>query len=83
MSPKEIKKLADACRKAGIKSFKNAEVEFTLADELPVVHRRTARAQKETTFVDPIQPDAIINDENALSEDDLLFWSSRTTEENQ
>lgn len=83
MSPKEIKKLADACRRAGIKSFKNSEVEFTLSDVLPIVPTRIRREQKATVSDVLQQPDAVINNENELSEDDLLFWSSPQSEENQ
>jgi hypothetical protein len=85
MSPKEIKKLADACRRAGIKSFKNAEVEFTLSDVLPTTHTRSKRGNKSTIAQDLEQPDAIINNEDDLSEEELLFWSSPKliSEENQ
>lgn len=83
MSPKEIKKLADACRRAGIKSFKNSEVEFTLSDTLPIVHNITRRVRKATVSDVLEQPDIIINDETELSEEDALFWSSPQTEENQ
>lgn len=83
MSPKEIKKLADACRRAGIKSFKNSEVEFTLSDSLPIAHNNTRRVSKITVSDVLQQPDVIVNDETALSEEELLFWSSPQTEENQ
>lgn len=83
MSPKEIKKLADACRKAGIKSFKNSEVEFTLSDTIPLAQSNTRRVRKATVSDTLEQPDVIINDETALSDEEILFWSSPQTEENQ
>lgn len=83
MSPKEIKKLADACRKAGIKSFKNSEVEFTLSDTIPFAQPNTRRVRKATVSDVLEQPDVVINDETTLSDEDILFWSSPQTEENQ
>lgn len=34
-TPKELKKLADACRKAGISKFKCGDLEFELAPDAP------------------------------------------------
>lgn len=64
-SPKELKKLADTCRKAGIKHFKSTEFEFTLTDDMPV-----KPGKRPSTPIDnkPFQSDS-------LTEEELLFWS--------
>lgn len=79
MDFKELKKLADACRKAGIKHFKNADVEFTLSDEGPVSSYKKRKAtknvtQEESNSVNDIQSDA-------LTQEQLLFWSLPNAEE--
>jgi hypothetical protein len=86
MTAKEIKKLADACRKAGIKSFKNSEVEFTLSDLAPTVTRRRRTVispAQENISATLSQPEVIADDTAGLSEEEILFWSSSITEENQ
>jgi hypothetical protein len=65
---KELRRLTAACRKAGIKHFKNSEVEFTL-DELP----RAAKGSKQAADVSA--PGEIESD--AISPEALLFWSSQ------
>lgn len=67
LSPKDLKKLADACRKAGIESFKGFGVEFTLA---PKEQRKVAKSKGK---VNP-GPDKDIETEE-LSATDMLFWS--------
>lgn len=69
---KALKKLADACRKSGIKTFKGYGLEFTLADELP----KTAKAKNTASLV---QEDKI--DTEALPDEDLLFWSTGATDQ--
>lgn len=67
---KEIKKIADSCRKAGISSFKCADFEFTLTPEAPVSnYKKKASNYKET-------PDNSEPDTGGLSDEDILFWSS-------
>jgi hypothetical protein len=75
-NPKELKRLADMCRKAGIKSFKSPQFEFTLTDDAPVSNykrkQQTARSnQLETPSAanSPFESDS-------LGEDELLFWST-------
>lgn len=65
-SVKDLKQLAKACRKAGIKHFKSGEFEFTLTDDLP------APIYKSKKIV-PDDHASLITD--SPSEDDLLFWS--------
>ena len=72
-NPKELQKLAMACRKAGIKSFKCADFEFNLTDELPVSPKKRAAM--------PLTSDTITTTE--LSEEALLFWSAGVTDEAQ
>lgn len=68
MNPKELKKLAKACRDAGIKHFKNAEIEFTLADEAPQSPYKRKQASNSSTSGDTIET-------SELSPDQLLEWS--------
>lgn len=69
---KELKKLADACRKAGITSFKGGGIEITFSDNpAPTAtrRRRAASAPQETPAAEgPFKSDT-------LSEEELLFWS--------
>ncbi len=63
--PKALKKLADACRKAGITSFKGNGFEFTLGDKPGAAKPKAA-------------PEASGNDSfssDSISEEALLFWS--------
>lgn len=68
-SAKEIKRLADACRKAGIRSFKGGGIEFELKDDAPQSDYKKAKAAKRP-FEDDTQPET-----EELSPDALLFWS--------
>ena len=76
---KAIKKLADVCRKSGIKHYKDANFEFTLADDLP----ETKKEARKNWDLSGKADESINND--ALSEAELLFWStgnmSETTDE--
>lgn len=71
---KALKKLADTCRKVGIKSFKNADLEFTLSDDFVAKQatKRSRNAGKENTS--SIAHDIIQSD--TLTEDQLLFYST-------
>lgn len=63
---KELKKLADACRKAGIKHFKCNEFEFSLTDELPETPKMRKQAALE-------KHEDLQN--QGMSDEELLFWS--------
>lgn len=69
-SPKELKKIAEACRKAGIKHFKGEGFEFTLTEDAPVkkVKQSHLLSSKATTDI------AFSSD--TLEGDELLFWST-------
>lgn len=69
-SAKDLKKLAKACRAAGITSFKGNGIEFTLSDYIP-----TTKNTPSTTKTPPkdLGENAIETDE--LVGDALLFWS--------
>lgn len=70
LSPKDLKKLADSCRKAGIKSFKGYGVEFTLSDDAPVSNYKRTKGNTP-------QPDnGKAFESDTLSEEALLMWSS-------
>lgn len=72
MTPKELIKLAAACRKAGVKHFKNAEFEFTLTDDAPV---STYKKKQAITSA----PDANFESDE-LSGDALMYWSAAMEE---
>lgn len=72
---KALKKLAKACRDAGIKQFKNAEFEFTLSDDAPISNYK--KKQVNTTGMAPETSPIDSNFKGeALTEEQLLFWSS-------
>lgn len=68
---KELKKLAAVCRKAGIKTVKYGELEFTLSDELQ--HRQPSQAKKVVKEQTLTQEDF---ETDSLTQDALLFWSA-------
>jgi glutamine synthetase len=70
MNYKELKKIADACRKLGIKHYKSAEFEFTLSDSAP---QSNYKKQKTKSYTDD---DSEIRVEDTISDEDLLFWST-------
>jgi hypothetical protein len=71
--PKELKKLAEACRKAGISSFKGYGVEFTLSEAIPPKKARK-RSQKASTSLYDGLPDDIKSE--LPTEEELLFYSA-------
>lgn len=72
INPKELKALADACRKAGIKHFKNSDLEFTLTDEAPQSKYKAKKASKS----DSVASGNLDVESDMLSQEDLLFWST-------
>lgn len=73
-SPKELKKIAKACREAGIKVYRAEGIELHFTDEAPVKHKM--KSKKQTT-VDPEYTSAdgdFVSE--ALNEEALLFWSA-------
>ena len=68
---KAIKKLADVCRKAGIKHYKSADFEFTLTDEAPVSLGKASAKQAELSS----DPGSLLTG-SGLSEQELLYWSA-------
>ena len=69
---KALKKLASACRSAGIKHFKGVDFEFTLSEEPPVI-RKTLR--KTTTAEAPTSPIADDYSSDSLTQEQLLMYS--------
>jgi hypothetical protein len=63
---KELAKLAAACRKAGIQTFKGGGIEFTLSDSAPAPKSTKKAAQEESTK-EPTNED--------LPYEQLLHWS--------
>ncbi len=75
LDPKDLKKLAAACRAAGIKHYKADGVEFTLSDEAPESPYKKRKAKKSPQK-DP-EPGAPIDSDgwDSLTEDQKLFYS--------
>lgn len=69
LSPKDLKKLAAACRAAGIKSFEGYGIKFTLSDDAPVSN------YKRTKGVTPPDTGKAF-ESDTLSEEALLMWSA-------
>jgi hypothetical protein len=69
MTPKDLKKLADACRKAGIKHYKNGEIEFTLSDDLPQKESKRTQSRSVAQTDDKFES-------GLLDPMDMLFWSA-------
>lgn len=63
---KLLKKLADACRKAGIKDFEGYGFKFSLSDHVPSA--RSAKKEAQITASDTFDTDT-------LTEEQLLNWS--------
>ena len=77
--PKELKKLAKACREAGIKSYKADGLEFTLSDEPPApspYKKRKASAIPEA-LSQPDNKEIETDGWDSMSEEQKLFYSSR------
>lgn len=73
MNLKELKRLAAACRKAGISHFKSADYEFTLTEEQP---KSTYRRNKAELSTKPSQASDSRFESDTLEDDALLFWST-------
>lgn len=73
---KELKKLAAACRKAGITHFKQGDLELDIAEELPKKPRKASHASIESTQPSNIESDGW----DTLTEEEKLFWSVGGTE---
>lgn len=72
---KELKKLAAACRKAGITHFKQGDLELTISEEAPANVRKNGRLA--AVSANSVQSDQIETDGwDSLSEEDKLFWSA-------
>lgn len=71
---KALKKLADTCRKAGIKHFKSAEFEFTLTEEAPLSAYKLTKQSKATS--NNVTTDNKAFESDTLSDNELLFWST-------
>lgn len=71
-TPKELKRLAAACRKAGITHFKQGDLEITVAEDAPQMRL------KRGSNTDAVSAQNDVNSEGAwdsLSDEEKLFWS--------
>lgn len=71
---KYLAKLAETCRKAGIKSFKGEGIEFTLDDSAPTP--RTRRKKGEPLAAKPSESVQGPIESDAPTADELQFWSA-------
>lgn len=74
---KEIKKLADACRKAGISHFKCGDFEFTLTVDAPESNYKKKNKNQPNSSE---SPNSSIETET-LTDEQLLYWSAGINEE--
>lgn len=74
---KALKKLADICRKAGIKHYKCDQFEFTLSDEGPISNYKK-RSTKELVRELSNNSNQISSED--LTEEQLLLWSAPNPE---
>lgn len=74
IDPKDLKKLAAACRAAGIASFKSGDVEFTLSDYKPTTSRRKAVKTNPVDTGPDLDPSS--DGWDSLSETERLLWST-------
>lgn len=70
ITPKEIKKLADACRKAGVKTFTCPEFSFELGEQPEAVKK----TKKQTNA--PVELPEKTFESDELTEMDLLMYSA-------
>lgn len=71
-TPAELKKLATACRKSGIKHFKCGDVEFTLGEEVVKQSQKSPKAEsKQSIFNDNIETEGW----NELTDEQKMFYS--------
>lgn len=75
MDPKELKRLAAVCRKAGIKTFKSGDIEFTLADT-PVKAPKAAKKADLPTGASEIDEKGW----DSFTDDEKMFWSTPNPE---
>lgn len=76
--PKELKKLAAACRAAGIKTYKSGDLEFTLNEEAPPSPYKKRKAKSSTTASNQDDGQKVVTEGwDDLSEEQKLFYSSR------
>ena len=72
MDLKALKKLAAACRKAGIKKYTSPEFSFELTDDIP-----EAPVKKSVATINdlPMMTDTVDGSADDLTEEQLLLWS--------
>lgn len=76
IDPKDLKKLAAACRAAGIASFKSGDVEFTLSDSKPTARKSKPTTTKEVPKDAGLDLDPASDGWDSLSPEERLLWST-------
>ena len=79
IDPKALKKIAKACREAGIKHYKCPEFEFTLTEEEPAPRAKAS----EKGAAPAANGNSSDFKSDSLSPEDLLYWSVRPVDEDQ
>lgn len=77
---KALKKLADTCRKVGIKSFKNEDFEVTFSEDAPISSYKKRKASKSST-IPAVDANDVIENYDTLTEEQMLYWSLNETPE--
>ena len=68
---KLLKKIADACRKAGIETFEGYGMKFTILREVPQSNYKKSKEKAQHA-----QPTTLVDESfDSLPEEDRLFWS--------
>ena len=77
---KDLKALVNTCRKLGIKTFKTAEYEFTLADHepKPIVRRPKSSLKPKSELQQQLDELNDVIPGDMPSDESLLFWSAGT-----
>lgn len=76
IDPKELKRLAKACREAGIKSYSADGISFTLTEEAPAPSAYKRRKATKEATEDPGEQEISTDGWDALSEEQQLFYSA-------
>ena len=77
-TPKELKRLAAACRKAGITHFKQGDLEITVSEDAPQQHLKRGKHAASTSVQGEVESQS---DWESLTDEEKLFWSVGGTAE--
>lgn len=81
MDIKSLNKLAKACRKLGVSHLKTDEVELNLSADIVPARKRTRKQSAPANESLFNEPDAYAQQKRALTDTDLLFWSTNSADD--